>query len=115
MTGYRFARAVRLFFFSGFVVAAGVIGLGGFIYRELATEARFRTTYGPEWQAKYEQFNEPLSTARIRMALAAASMVIITSGTVWVVRIVRAPQYANASSERKRRRRRHRHPENLSA
>jgi hypothetical protein len=104
-----------LFFFFGFVVLAGVIGLGSFIYRELAIEARFRTTYGPEWQAKYEQFYEPLSTARLRMALAAAGIILIVPGTVWVIRIIRAPQYANPSSGQRRRRRRHRHSENLNA
>ena len=114
MSSYRFARALRLFFFFGFVLVAGIIGLGGFIYRELATEARFRNSYGPEWQAKYEQFYEPLSTARIRMALAAAGIVLIIPGTVWVIRIIRAPQYANPSSEHRRSRHRHRHSENLN-
>jgi hypothetical protein len=114
MTGYSFARALRLFFFFGVFLLAGVIGLGSFIYRELATEARFRTAYGPEWQAKYEQFYEPVSTARIRMLLAAAGIVLIIPGTVWVIRIIRAPQYANPSPERRRRRHRHRHSENLN-
>ena len=82
MSSYSFARALRMFFLFGFVVLAGLVGLGSFIYRELATEARFRNTYGPGWQAKYEQFYEPLSTARMRMVLAAAGIVIIIPGIV---------------------------------
>jgi hypothetical protein len=109
MSGYRFARAMRLMLVLGFGLLAGLVALGGFIYRELTTEARFRQTYGPDWQAKYEQFYEPLSTARVRVVLASATIVLIIAGTVWVFRIVRAPQYANPSSGRRRRRRRHRH------
>src|SRR5215471_5292343 len=104
MTGYRLARALRVLFFFGLFVLVGVLGLGGFIYQELATEARFRKIYAPEWQAKYEQFYGSLSAARIRMVLAAAGTVLIIPGTVWVIRIVRAPQYANPSSGKRRRR-----------
>ncbi len=102
-------------FLLGFVVLAGVLVLGGFIYRELAIEARFGKTYGREWQAKYEQAYGTLAAARTKMGVAGLGIVTIICGTVWLARVVAAPQHASGRRKRKHSHRHHSELERLTS
>jgi hypothetical protein len=56
---------------------------------ELAREASFRTQYGDQWQAEYEQNFGSLTQAHFRVGLGFAGVAGIFGASVWLVMVVK--------------------------
>lgn len=91
MNGYGFFRSLRPLIGLGMVALGGWFIFASFIYSQLSTEARFRSTYGLSWRMEYEKALGPLAKAHAKVAASVVGVVAITSIVAWLFKLLRNP------------------------
>jgi hypothetical protein len=58
------------------------------VVNEYSREAGFQHRYGNNWKVEYEQTFGPLSTAHMRMAIAAVGVIAMIVAAAWLIKVV---------------------------
>src|ERR1041384_8253655 len=106
MTGYWFFRSLTNILGFGVIVLMGLGVLGHFIYSQLATEARFRNSYRPEWRERYEKNYGSLSQAHTKIGVSVVGIFTIVAVAAWLCKVVRGPDHSKPTHNRKTKHRR---------
>lgn len=107
MTGYGFFASIRFLGFIGLVFVGSIIGFSYFIYSELATEARFRKTYGENWRVEYEDVRGPVARSQVKMAVAGGGVVAECALMLWLLRQIQPGALAGTNAGNRKRKHGH--------
>lgn len=99
---FRFVFLLPLTVIAFLAIVAGCISS---VVHEYSRETSFQHQYGNNWKIEYEQTFGPLSTAHMRMAIAAVGVVAMIVAAAWLIKVVLEQTRVKRRSSRSSRRR----------